>query len=175
MARISYLDDEHTTPEAREIFNVKLKGKPRNSQRMLAHRPEILKTFIDFFMSVGQGIDRRIYELVYIRVSMLNRCNYCLQHHLTNSKRVGLTEKDWQGLKRPEDADFTSKEKAALAFAEKLTRTPWDMTDTDFEELEHFFTEAEILELDMTAALANLTNRFTGPFGLELEIPEQRL
>jgi uncharacterized peroxidase-related enzyme len=175
MTRIPYVDDEHLTSEAREIFDVKLKGKPRNSQRMLAHQPEILKTFIDFFMSVGQGIDRRIYELVYIRVSMLNRCNYCLQHHLANSRRVGLTEKDWQGLKRPEDADFTSKEKAALAFAEKLTRTPWDMTDADFEELKNFFTEAEILELDMTAALANLTNRFTGPLGLELEIPEREL
>jgi uncharacterized peroxidase-related enzyme len=175
MARISYVEDEQLSPEAREIFNVKLKGKPRNSQRMLAHRPEILKTFIDFFTSVGQGIDRRIYELVYIRVSMLNRCKYCLQHHLANSRRAGLTEKDWQGLKSPETADFSRKEKAALAFAEKLTRAPGDMTDADFEELKEFFSEAEIFELDMTAALANLTNRFTGPVGLELEIPEQEL
>lgn len=175
MARISYVNDEHLSPEAREIFNVKLKGKPRNSQRMLAHRPEILKTFLDFFVSAGQGIDRRIYELVYIRVSMLNRCKYCLQHHLANSRRVGLTEKDWQGLKNPASADFTQKEKAALAFAEKLTRTPWEIMDADFENLKAFFTEAEILELDMTAALANLTNRFTGPLGLELEIPEQEL
>jgi alkylhydroperoxidase family enzyme len=49
------------------------------------------------------------------------------------------------------------------------------VSEADFEELKKFFTEAEILELNMTAALANLTNRFTGPFGLELEIPEQKL
>ena len=175
MARISYPEGEKISPEAREIFEVKLKGKPRNSQKMLGHRPEILKTFIDFFTSVGQGIDRRLYELLYIRVSMLNGCRYCLQHHLANSMKVGLTEKDWQGLKAPESAEFTPAEKAALAFAEKLTRTPGEITDVDFEKLKKHYSDGEIVEIDITIALANLTNRFTGPMGLELEIPIKNL
>lgn len=175
MARIAYPEGEEISAKAREIFEVKLKGRPRNSQKMLAHRPEILRTFIDFFACVGQGIDRRLYELLYIRVSMLNGCVYCLQHHLANSLKAGLTEKDWQGLKAPEGADFSPAEKAALAFAEKLTRAPGEMTDGDFERLKQHYSDGEIVEIDLTVALANLTNRFTGPLGLELEIPPKSL
>lgn len=174
MARISYVEKDEASPEVLEIYEKVFKGKPRNSQKALAHRPEILKSFLGFFTSVGKEIDRRIYELVYIRVSTMNGANYCKQHHLAASKRAGLTEEDWRALNHPGSAHFTEKEKAALAFAEKLTRTPGEMNDADYDRLRKFFSESEILDLNMTVALANLTNRFTGPLGLELEIPEER-
>ena len=54
----------------------KLKGKPGNIQKALAQRPEILKTFLPFYASVGRSLGHKLYELIYIRVSMLNRCHY---------------------------------------------------------------------------------------------------
>ncbi len=57
---------------------------------------------------------------------------------------------------------------------EKLTRSPHDITDADFNELEKHFSDPEILDLHLLAGLANLTNRFTDPLGLELEMPEEK-
>jgi alkylhydroperoxidase family enzyme len=42
----------------------------------MAQRPGALKAFLAFYGSIGRALDRRLYELVYIRVSMLNQCHY---------------------------------------------------------------------------------------------------
>ena len=76
MARLSYVDIDKASPEVREVYEKTLRGKPGNVQKLLAHRPEVLKNFIAFYASVGRSLERRLYELVYIRVSMLNRCHF---------------------------------------------------------------------------------------------------
>ena len=100
MARISLIEPENAAPEVKEIYEQKLRGKPGNAQKAMAHRPEALKNFLSFYASVGRSLDRKLYELIYIRVSLINQCGYCLQHHLASSKRVGLTAEDWEGLKQ---------------------------------------------------------------------------
>jgi alkylhydroperoxidase family enzyme len=76
MARLSYVEMEQASPEVREIYEKVLKGKPGSIHKILAHRPEVLKTFLPFYASVGRVLDRRLYEMVYIRVSMINGCHY---------------------------------------------------------------------------------------------------
>ena len=98
-----------------------------------------------------------------------------MQHHLASSKRAGLTPGDWKALEDPLAAPFTDKEKAALAFAEKLTRTPSAITDADVAALKPHFSDAEIVDLDFLIGLANLTNRFTDPLGIELEFPPEKI
>jgi len=97
-----------------------------------------------------------------------------MQDHLASSKRAGLTKEDWRHLKDPAIAPFTDTEKAALVFAEKLTRTPWEIVDSDIAVLKKHFSDTEIVDLDLTVAMANLTTRFTGPLGLELERPPEK-
>src|ERR1700737_5600301 len=100
MARISLIAPETATPEVKEIYEQTLRGKPGNAQKALAHRPEMLKNFLSFYASVGRSLDRKLYELIYIRVSMINGCRYCLQHHLASSKRATVTPEDWNALKQ---------------------------------------------------------------------------
>jgi len=76
MARVSYVEMEQAPPEVREIYEQKLKGKPGNIQKALAHRPELLKNFLNFYGSVGKSLDRRLFELLYLKVSMVNHCQY---------------------------------------------------------------------------------------------------
>ncbi len=76
MARVSYIEPENAPPEVREIYEKALRGKPNSVQKILAHRPEMLKNFIAFYGSVGRSLERRLYEMVYIRVSMINQCHY---------------------------------------------------------------------------------------------------
>ena len=100
-----------------------------------------------------------------------------MQHHLASSKRAGLTPKDWQALKDPPSSSFTDREKAALLYAEKLTRTPWEIDDADVEALRNadWFNDTQIVDLHLLVGLVNLTNRFTDPLGLELEFAPERI
>jgi uncharacterized peroxidase-related enzyme len=175
MARIALIENETASPEVKEIYEQKLRGKPGNVQKALAHRPEMLKNFLGFYASVGRSLDRKLYELIYIRVSLINQCHYCLQHHLASSKRVGLTPDDWAALKQGNYSRFTEKEQAALAYAEKLTRAPHSVSDVDFPGLKTHFGDTEIVDLHLLVGLANLTNRFTDPLGLEVEFPEGKI
>lgn len=175
MARVSLIEPDQATPEVKEIYEKTLKGKPGNVQKTLAHRPEMLKNFLGFYASVGRSLDRKLYELIYIRVSLINGCRYCLQHHLASSKRAGLTPQDWGALQQGNYAGLSEKERAALVYAEKLTRSPGEISAADFSELKNYFADPEIVDLHLLTGLANLTNRFTDPLGLELEIPEERI
>lgn len=175
MARISLIEMESATPEVKEIYEKAVRGKPGNAQKALAHRPEILKNFLPFYASVGRSLDRKLYELIYLRVSFINGCHYCQQHHLASSKRAGLTAEDWKAVKDGNYVRFTEKEQTALTYAEKLTRSPRDVNDADFKTLKKHFSDAEIVDLHLLVGLANLTNRFTDPLGLELEFPEEKI
>src|SRR5579864_2834536 len=163
MARISLINPDSANDEVKEIYEKTLRGKPGNVQKALAHRPEMLKNFLGFYASVGRSLERKLYELIYLRVSLINGCHYCTQHHVASSKRVGLTAEDWSALKAGDYSRFSNKERAALVYVEKLTRTPHDITDGDFEPLRQHFSEPEIVDIHLLAGLANLTNRFTDP------------
>jgi alkylhydroperoxidase family enzyme len=76
MARISLISPESASPEVKEIYEKTLRGQPGNVQKALAHRPEMLKNFLSFYASVGRSLERKLYELIYIRVSLINRCHY---------------------------------------------------------------------------------------------------
>jgi uncharacterized peroxidase-related enzyme len=175
MARISLIGPETASAEIKEIFEKTLRGKPGNVQKALAHRPEMLKSFLIFYGSVGKSLDRKLYELIYIRVSLINGCRYCTEHHVASSKRVALTAEDWSSLQAGHYSRYNDKERVALTYVEKLTRTPQAITDDDFTPLLTEFSEPEILDIHLLTGLANLTNRFTDPLGLALEFPEERL
>lgn len=175
MARVSYVEMDQASPEVREVYEKVMKGNAGSFQKLVAHRPEVLKTVLPFYASVGRALDRRLYEAVYIRVSMINGCHYCLQHHLAASKRVGLTPQDWQALKDDDYSSFSPKEQAALKFAEKLTRDPHGIGDADIANLKPHFSEPEIVDLDLLIGLANLTNRFTDPLGADVEFADEKI
>jgi len=175
MARVALIEPQQASPDVQEIFEKVLRGKPGNIQKALAHRPEMLKNFLAFYASVGRSLDRKLYELVYIRVSMINGCNYCLQHHLASGKRAGIAASDWIALKSEDFSLYTPKEQAALDYAQKLTRDPHSVSDADFIPLKEHFTDPEIVDLHMLIGLINLTNRLTDPLGLSVEFAEEKI
>lgn len=175
MARIALIEPDKANPEVKEIYEKTLRGKPGTIQKALAYRPDALKNFLTFYTSVGRSLDRRLYEVVYLRVSFLNGCNYCSQHHVASSKKAGLAHEQWVALKNGNYESFNDAEQTALRYAEKLTRTPEKVGDGDFAALRKHFSEEMIMDLNLLIGLANLTNRFTGPLDLELEFPAEQV
>jgi AhpD family alkylhydroperoxidase len=71
------------------------------------------------------GIDRKTVELLYVRISQINGCAYCLDMHVRDAVESGETPQRLAVLAAWRDtALFTDKERAALALAESITELP---------------------------------------------------
>lgn len=169
MARVSCIEPLNARPEVQQIYEHRLRGKPASVHKAMAHNPHALTPFLSFYAAAGASLDRKLWELVYLRVSFVNGCNYCLQHHMFSSKKVGLGSEDWEAMKSGDFSRYREGEQAALKYSEKLTREPSKITDEDVAELKKHFTDQQVVDLHLLIGLTNLTNRFTDPLGLELE------
>jgi alkylhydroperoxidase family enzyme len=98
-----------------------------------------------------------------------------MQHHIASSKRVGLTQQDWQDLKAGNFGRFSAEEQAALNFADKLNRDLTQINDADIQALKQHFSNEQVLDLDVLIGLVNLTNRLTDPLGADLEMPPEKV
>ena len=92
--------------------------------------------------------------------SRANNCYYCLGHQEYKLLGAGVSDDDIAAL----DGDWlaaTPKERAAYAFTKKLTHTPHLVTATDVEALKKHYTDAQVVEILVTVAGYNSTNRWT--------------
>jgi uncharacterized peroxidase-related enzyme len=135
--------------------------------RTMANRPEALKTFVPFYGSVmGPGsVERRVKELAYLACSFANECAYCTASHTAGGKRAGITEDELRALQTEQDHAFSEPERAVVRYARELTRTA--DPEESREELFAHFTNEQIVEITLVAAMANFTNRFNN--GLQLQ------
>src|SRR5579875_3197182 len=69
------------------------------------------------------GLERKLLELVKTRASQINGCAYCLDMHTKDARAAGETEQRLYALSAwRETPFFSARERAALAWAEALTR-----------------------------------------------------
>ena len=61
---------------------------------------------------------------------------------------------------------FSEREKAVLAYAEGMSRTPVRIPDELFEGLERHFDKEQIVELTASVALQNYRSRFDHALGI---------
>ena len=54
---------------------------------------------------------------------------------------------------------FDEKDKAVIRFADLVTRAAATVCDEQLQELRKYFSEEQIVELVLTTAVANFTNR----------------
>ena len=73
---------------------------------------------------------------------------------------------------------YDDREKTALEFAERMTRTDMDVTDEFFEKAREIFTTEELVELAGVAALENFRSKFNNAFRIESQgfcaVPEKK-
>ena len=173
MARVALVEPRTATSDVQHIYEHRLGGRPANVHKAMAHNPQALTPFLAFYQAVGKSLDRRLWEMVYLRVSFLNGCEYCAEHHIASSKKLGLGRDDWRALQAGDMSRFGEAEQAALHYAGKLTETPSAIENADVDTLKGFFNDQQIVDLHLLVGLANMTNRFTGPLALELEFPAE--
>jgi len=74
---------------------------------------------------------------------------------------AGITDEQLEELTSFETSlHFDCREKAVLRYAEGMTRTPADVPDAVFEEVQGLFSTEQIVELTTAIALENFRARF---------------
>ena len=112
-------------------------------------------------------LEKKLLELVYFRVSQINGCAFCLDMHSKDLRAEGETEQRLYVLSSWREAPFyTDKERAALAWAEALTRLEGGQVPDDlYIEARKHFTEKEMVDLTLAVTTINTYNRFNIAFG----------
>ena len=106
-------------------------------------------------------------ELVAVVVSSLNACLYCAVSHGAALRLAGMEPGQADAVAvNWRQAPLTAREAALCAYAEKLTVTPAQMTESDLEPLRTAgLGDQQIMELVQVIGMFNLTNRVSSALG----------
>ncbi|HEY3644053.1 MAG TPA: carboxymuconolactone decarboxylase family protein [Gammaproteobacteria bacterium] len=122
--------------------------------------PEPFKKLYDLSMSVHKsGVGTKLVDLVFLRISQINGCAYCLDMHARDLLKQGEDLQRIVSLDAWRDSEFYSaKERAALDWAEHVNALDEHGLDAAGAELQQHFNEREIAELSFAVATINAWN-----------------
>jgi AhpD family alkylhydroperoxidase len=113
------------------------------------------------------GLAVPLVDLVYLRVSQINGCAYCIDMHSRDLIKEGLGVEKLVLVQAWREAGqlFDARERGALAWAETVTRVA-DTTvpDAEFEATSTVFSEKELVDLTIAIGLMNAYNRMSISF-----------
>lgn len=134
-------------------------------EKFLAIAPAATKALQDLGNAVGDtSLDKKLIELVKLRVSQINGCAFCTQYHLDLARRLTVETVKLDLLAVWRDAGvFSSREMAALDWAEHLARMLSAVVPDDaYVRLREAFSENEAVHLTVAIANINAWNRIAG-------------
>ena len=113
------------------------------------------------------GLPLRLIELVFLRVSQINGCAYCIDLHSHDLLKAGLPVEYLSLVATWPEAGgiFSEQERVALAWAEDVTRLgETGVPDNAFEAAVAVFTEKQLVDLTLAIGLMNAYNRIAISF-----------
>jgi AhpD family alkylhydroperoxidase len=113
------------------------------------------------------GLDPVLVDLVYLRVSQINGCAYCLDMHTRDLVKKGVTIEKLALVQAWREAGrvFSEREKAALAWAETVTQVAQTgVPDADFQAASAVFGQKELVDLTFAIGVMNTYNRLAISF-----------
>lgn len=130
----------------------------------LAHRPAEFGAFFayhDALMDKAEGLTKADRELIVVATSGLNRCQYCVVAHgailrirAKNPRIADQVAINWR------KADLTDRQRAMLAYAEKVALAAQDIVDADHDALAQAgFDVDEVWDIGAIAAFFAMSNR----------------
>ncbi len=125
--------------------------------------PEGYKAFGGVYVYLQKcGLSKELIDLVYLRVSQINGCAYCIDMHSRDLLKNGLSVDKLVLVPVWHDAGavFSARERTALAWAETVTRVAdTGVPDADYEAASAEFNEKELTDLTYAIGLMNAFNR----------------
>src|SRR5580704_17786844 len=101
------------------------------------------------------GLDKQLLELIKLRASQINGCAFCVQYHILQAERLGVSvDKLNLVVVWREVPQFSARERAALAWTEALTLLTAGVSDEVYAQACAEFSDKELTYL--TSAIASI-------------------
>ena len=135
-----------------------------NVLKAYAHDNAKLEAFAAFYndlMLAPSGLSKLEREMIAVVVSSQNRCYYCLTAHGAAVRQLsGDPALGELMAMNHRAADLAPRHRAMLAFAVKVTETPWAIEEPDREALRQAgFSDRDIWDIAAVASFFNMSNR----------------
>lgn len=129
--------------------------------------PGTLQSMLLLQQTVDQsGLEASLLRLLELRVSQINGCAFCLDMHFREAKAAGETDERLYLLNAWREVElYTPRERAALGWAEALTRlSEQPPREDEFAAAREEFSETELAHLTLAIVAINGWNRFNVGF-----------
>ena len=172
MTWIKTIPFEAATGKLRKLYD-RVTGPGNNVDNiMMAHslRPHSMEGHMVLYKNVlhhtGNSLPKWVLELIGVRVSALNGCEYCVQHHAAGLRRLldddALADRVLEAVLTGGvfDAIVDASIQQMLAYAELLTTAPQNVTEADIDRLRSVgLDDGTILEVNQVVAYFAYANR----------------
>ncbi|HTZ81515.1 MAG TPA: carboxymuconolactone decarboxylase family protein [Stellaceae bacterium] len=118
------------------------------------------------------GLDIALIDMVWLRISQINGCAYCVDLHYRDALAHGVPARKLNSVVTWEETGFFSpRERAALAWAESLTLVAaTHAPDAVYRAAHEQFADKELADLTWAIGLMNMMNRLGVGFRLRPEV-----
>ena len=141
--------------------------EPRLKYGQLAPEGLAKMTALEHYLNTGAGLEHTLVELVKLRASLMNGCEYCIRLHTSELRKLNETAERIAGVEGWRGSEvYTKRERAALAWAEAVTNIQeGHAPDVVYEAVRAEFTDAETVNLTLVISTINAWNRISISLG----------
>jgi uncharacterized peroxidase-related enzyme len=168
---IKTVEEAEAEGRLREIYDGDRKsmGYVPNHAKVFSLRHEVLDTWRAFQGSIRKNLRLRRYELVTLAAAMALNCRYCLLAHGAILIKNGFSVDQVRAiLKNFQDAGLESTEIAMMEYAQKITRSANEITQSEIDALRALGLEdREILDITLTAAMRSFASKTFDALGAD--------
>ena len=122
---------------------------------------------LEHYLNTASGLGRGLLDMVRLRASLMNGCEYCIALHTAELKKQHEPEEriaglgDWRG-----SSAYTQRERAALAWTEAVTNIQdGHAPDAVYDEVRAHFSDVETANLTLAITTINAWNRLAISMG----------
>jgi AhpD family alkylhydroperoxidase len=122
---------------------------------------------LEHYLNNGTGLEASLRELVRLRCSLMNGCEYCVRLHTSELQKMNESAERIAGVADWRSSDiYTKRERAALAWAEAVTNIQdGHAPDSVYEEVRTQFSDVETVNLTLVISTINAWNRISIALG----------
>jgi uncharacterized peroxidase-related enzyme len=175
MARISAKADKDYPWYLRLMYRRqrKTRGQVILPTQVWGRSPMLLRRFLHMFQAFerkSSPLDPVLRALITVKVSQINHCAFCIDFNAMRVLEKGGSLDKLSGLSCFQESDkYSEAEKAALRYAESITRSDQEVDDDLFSELQSHFSDDALVELTGLIAFQNMSSKFNAA----LDLPAQ--
>jgi AhpD family alkylhydroperoxidase len=139
-------------------------GTELEPARLWARTPKVFAALSLLYGALDRRrspIEPALRSLLTVRVSQINWCAFCVDINSATGRKRGISEEQFAALENfATSALFDERQKAALAYAEAMTRTDAGVDDDLMARVKTHFDDDSVIELTAIIAFQNMSSKF---------------